>query len=1181
MENPAILLRRLNPYCARALEGAASLCQTRAHAEILPEHWLLKLLEQGEGDLTVLARRYEWDMDALWQALLSWLDNLPRSVRNRPQLSESIQSLMQAAWMRASLAGEQQIRSIHLLMALTEKPALARCDGLWPLLTLGQSQLERLRPLLDAQSDERPEVQQEAALTQTHGGDVEFIGRPAETAAAEIKPGELTPALQSALDKFTLDVTAKAREGRIDPVFGRDTEIRQMVDILSRRRKNNPILVGEPGVGKTALVEGLALRIAEGNVPASLRTVSLRTLDPGLLQAGAGVKGEFEQRLKNVIDAVQQSPEPVLLFIDEAHTIIGAGNQAGGADAANLLKPALARGELRTIAATTWSEYKQYFERDAALERRFQMVKVDEPDDDTACLMLRGLKSRYAEHHGVHITDEAVRAAVTLSRRYLTGRQLPDKAVDLLDTAGARVRMCLDTVPEVITRLKAQRTALELEKQALLVDAVAGGDDQTQRLNAIEQRLIDLDADIVSQEQRFAAEKVLAERLMACRQNPGTEGHADIHDLQQQLEKLQQGEALIQIDVDARTIAGVIADWTGVPLSSLMKDEQAELLNLDGEIGRRVVGQALALNAIAQRLRAAKTGLTSENGPQGVFLLTGPSGTGKTETALTLADVLYGGEKSLITINLSEYHEPHTVSQLKGSPPGYVGYGQGGILTEAVSGAFYARLRHERYLNGQTRLSAITSSAALSPGQVLMVTGGGAAVPEAFREGVLITAMTSHARRDCEFEVHFSGIPDSADVSFRPEPGRRPVMAGTLPARVTSTTENDPYGHIDKDGRYRVNMLFDRDSWETGFESLWVRQSRPYAGDTYGLHLPLLAGTEVAIGFEDGNPDRPYIAGVLHDSAHGDHVTIRNYKRNVLRTPANNKIRLDDERGKEHIKVSTEYGGKSQLNLGHLVDSEKQKRGEGFELRTDSWGAIRAQKGLFISADGQAGAQGEVLEMQPAISLLKGALNQVTGWGSITQTHHNFAPDVQPLQELVSGGSKLKEPTLLMSAPKGIAAVTPETALMHSGKGLYLQSLGEVNISTAQRYSVNASHAISMLAQQEGMRLVSAKGELAIESHADTLSLTSLKDVTIQSTQGHLQLTAKNGITIGCGGAYIRLTPAGEVEIHGPGVLSLKGKHDLQGPASEDFPLPELPASVCKDCLKKAQEEAMGVVLRG
>lgn len=338
-------------------------------------------------------------------------------------------------------------------------------------------------------------------------------------------------------------------------------------------------------------------------------------------------------------------------------------------------------------------------------------------------------------------------------------------------------------------------------------------------------------------------------------------------------------------------------------------------------------------------------------------------------------------------------------------------------------------------------------------------------------------------------------------------------MAGTLPARVTSTRENDTYGHIDKHGRYRVNMLFDRARWETGFESLWVRQSRPYAGDTYGLHLPLLAGTEVAIGFEDGNPDRPYIAGVLHDSAHGDHVTIRNDKRNVLRTPANNKIRLDDERGKEHIKVSTEYGGKSQLNLGHPVDSDRQPRGEGFELRTDSWGAIRAQKGIFISADGQVQAQGQVLAMEPAVSLLKGAVNQVTEWGSITQTHHNVIPDTGPLSALTTGASDLKQPTLLMSAPQGIAAVTPETTLLHSGKGLYLQSLGEVNITTAQRCSLNASQAISLLAQQEGMRLVSAKGPLQVESHGDILSLTALKDITVQSTQGHLQLTAKNGIT--------------------------------------------------------------------
>ena len=677
MENPAILLRRLNPYCARAMEGAASLCQTRAHAEILPEHWLLKLLEQGEGDLTVLARRYEWNMDAIWQDLLAFLDTLPRSVRSRPQLSDSIQSLMQDAWLRASLAGEEQIRSIHLLMALTEKPSRACCDGLWPLLTLGQSQLERLRGVLDAQSDERPEVQQEAERAQ--GGEVEFVGRPVD---AGVKEGELNPALQNALDKFTLDVTARAREGKIDPVFGRDNEIRQMVDILSRRRKNNPILVGEPGVGKTALVEGLALRIAEGNVPDALKPVSVRTLDLGLLQAGAGVKGEFEQRLKNIIEAVQQSPLPVLLFIDEAHTIIGAGNQAGGADAANLLKPALARGELRTIAATTWSEYKQYFERDAALERRFQMVKVDEPDDDTACLMLRGLKSRYAQHHGVHITDEAVRAAVTLSRRYLTGRQLPDKAVDLLDTASARIRMSLDTVPEPLTRMKAQLTALAMEKQALLEDIAVGNITHGERLAAIEQDEVRIILELDEREAQYGQELKLTEALLACRADISRQ--AESAALYQHLAGVQHDNPLLGLDVDARTVATVIADWTGVPLSSLMKDEQTELLRLEEHLGKRVVGQDAALSAVAQRLRASRAGLTPENGTQGVFLLAGPSGTGKTETALTLADALYGGEKSLITINLSEYQEPHTVSQLKGSPPGYVGFGQGGILTEAV-----------------------------------------------------------------------------------------------------------------------------------------------------------------------------------------------------------------------------------------------------------------------------------------------------------------------------------------------------------------------------------------------------------------------------------------------------------------------------------------------------------------
>ncbi|HDS6412726.1 TPA: type VI secretion system tip protein VgrG, partial [Klebsiella oxytoca] len=405
-------------------------------------------------------------------------------------------------------------------------------------------------------------------------------------------------------------------------------------------------------------------------------------------------------------------------------------------------------------------------------------------------------------------------------------------------------------------------------------------------------------------------------------------------------------------------------------------------------------------------------------------------------------------------------------------------------------------------------------------------------------------------------------------------------MAGTLPARVTSTKSSDIYGHIDRDGRYRVSLLFDRDHWPPGEESLWVRQARPYAGDTYGLHLPLLAGTEVAIAFEQGDPDRPYIAGVLHDSAHPDPVTIRNYKRNVLRTPANNKIRLDDARGKEHIKVSTEYGGKSQLNLGHLVDGGKQPRGEGFELRTDSYGAIRAGKGIFITADAQMKAQGQQLAMEPATSLLRGAQNLIAGWESVTQTHRNFSPDMDTLKQFVEKADQIKKPVLLMEAPEGIGSVTPESILLHSGNGLYMQSIGDVSIASEQRLAVNASQAISLLSRQEGVRLVSAKGPLNIESHSDILSLTSLQDVTVQSTQGHLQLTAKNGITIGCGGAYIRLTPQGEIEIHGPGLLSLKGQHNLQGPASEDFQLPDLPSSVCKECLKRAQELAQGFVPR-
>ncbi|MEF3090561.1 type VI secretion system Vgr family protein [Raoultella scottii] len=453
------------------------------------------------------------------------------------------------------------------------------------------------------------------------------------------------------------------------------------------------------------------------------------------------------------------------------------------------------------------------------------------------------------------------------------------------------------------------------------------------------------------------------------------------------------------------------------------------------------------------------------------------------------------------------------------------------------SGAFYARIRHERYLNGQTQALAITSCPTLSPGQVLKVTGG-YEVAETFSQGVVITAIASFARRDRDFELHFSGIPDSSDFGFRPEPGTRPVMAGTLPARVTSTSENDIYGHIDKDGRYRVNMLFDRDSWETGFESLWVRQSRPYAGDTYGLHLPLLAGTEVAIGFEDGNPDRPYISGVLHDSTHGDHVTIRNYKRNVLRTSANNKIRLDDERGKEHIKVSTEYGGKSQLNLGHLVDSEKQKRGEGFELRTDSWGAIRAQKGIFISADGQAKAQGQVLEMGAALARLSVALVEMQSLAASAQQAHALAADVGRQQKLLKQKiEQLHEEVILGSAPKGMALVSGEDMQLSASDNLTLTAGKQLDVGAQKDFTLAAGKQLSLYSR-EGAKLFSSQNDIDIQAQGGDITTWSTQDTHISSGK-NLVVTAQDELTLICGGGYIKIK-GGNVEIGGPGKLLIK-----------------------------------------
>jgi type VI secretion system protein VasG len=692
------LLRKLNPHCANALADAASLCNARLHGEITTEHWLLKLIERGDGDIPAILRHYEIDIDSVWDALLASIERLPRDLRGKPALARSLAEVLEGASLYACAAGdatfaEIPIRSSHVLQALVDAPHCLRARDAWPLLSISAAQIQRLGVVTDRHS---VEADQDGIAVKTYSETPAETTRTERAVSAEAgaKPdtrAPYTPIRQQAgqaLARFAIDLTAKAQRGEIDPVFGRDREIQQMVDVLARRRKNNPILVGEPGVGKTALVEGLALRVAEGSVPQVIRDVLILTLDLGLLQAGAGVKGEFEQRLKNVIDEVQQSDVPVLLFIDEAHTLIGAGNASGGADAANLLKPALARGELRTIAATTWSEYKEYFERDAALERRFQVIKVDEPDDAAACLMLRGLASRYAQHHRVHILDEAITAAVKLSRRYIPARQLPDKAVDLIDTAAARVRMGLESPPAELQRANAAVAALELEINTLVADQKAGVQHLQERHHALQTALADARAERDSLQGSYALELELVNAVHMLRDanNGGAEGidKGALSAATSALNEAQGKTPLVFVDVDAQAIARVVAEWTGVPVGNLLEDELAGLLTLEDTLATRVIAQHDALSALAESLRTAKAGLKNEHSPLGVFLLAGPSGVGKTETALALADLLFGGEAALTTINMSEYQEAHTVSQLKGSPPGYVGYGRGGILTEAL-----------------------------------------------------------------------------------------------------------------------------------------------------------------------------------------------------------------------------------------------------------------------------------------------------------------------------------------------------------------------------------------------------------------------------------------------------------------------------------------------------------------
>lgn len=703
------LIGKLNEITRRALEGAAGLCLSRTNYNVEVEHWLIKLLEPADTDLSKLLRYYEVDHSRLNRELTKAIDRLKTGNSRPPALSPMIVDLVKHAWVLASIEyGVPTIRSGHLLVALLVQDDLARLvrDIAPELAKISAEAIKREFRDIAAGSCE----DSTASLSST--------GESEPVTAGGI-PGGKTPSL----DQFTIDLTARARANQIDPVLGRDFEIRQVVDILTRRRQNNPILTGEAGVGKTAVVEGFALRIAAGDVPPPLKNVSLRSLDLGLLQAGAGVKGEFENRLKAVIAEVKASPQPIILFIDECHTMIGAGGQAGQNDAANLLKPALARGELRTIAATTWSEYKKYFEKDAALARRFQVVKVEEPDEEKAAIMMRGFASTLEKHHNLRVLDEAITDAVRLSSRYIAGRQLPDKAVSLLDTACARVAIGHCATPGEIEDLRREIDALSVQIDILERETAVGG-AHGERLGELKDRKAAAEAKLAATETRWKQESDLVQKIREVRSKlegsvgsaspkptiaaasaetvptpaastasppVATLSEAEIVQLRQELDRLNtelraiQGESpLMQACVDGQTVAAVVSGWTGIPVGKMLTDEIKTVLTLKERMEERIVGQSHALDAIAQRIRTARAGLVDPRRPVGVFLLVGPSGVGKTETSLTLADILYGGERNMVTINMSEYQESHTVSGLKGSPPGYVGYGEGGVLTEAV-----------------------------------------------------------------------------------------------------------------------------------------------------------------------------------------------------------------------------------------------------------------------------------------------------------------------------------------------------------------------------------------------------------------------------------------------------------------------------------------------------------------
>lgn len=689
--NLSSLIQRLHPIAKVALEDAAALAVSEKANEVQIEHYLLSLLERPNSDFDVLLSHFDCSENLLRQSVRSTLDTNAKGNGSKPVFSALLIEWLQESWLVSSLdLSETQIRSGALLLTLVSNP-----------LRYGQHGYASILEAVNPDSLKR-----------------NFAELTSNSIEAQVATSEKTQAREdgSALSKFTTDFTGKARKGEIDPVFCRDQEIRQIVDILARRRKNNPIAVGEPGVGKTAVVEGLALKIVQGDVPDNLKGVELYGLDMGLLQAGASVKGEFEKRLNAVLDEVKNSPTPIILFIDEAHTLVGGGNQAGGSDAANLLKPALARGEVKTIAATTWSEYKKYFEKDPALARRFQLVKLDEPSPEQAALIIRGLRPAYEKSHNVYVRDDAITAAAALSARYISGRQLPDKAIDVLDTACARVNISLNAIPASVETLQQELAAQQRELEALERDALQQTGDKHSLANIPDLKLA-MEAtkeELAEQEVQWHKEKEQIQEMIALRSrlhelvfgkvneeelvvdedseqdvSPCTEMDEEavriaISACQEELDAIRNGNPLVHFEVGPDEVSHVISDWTGIPMGKMLQDEAETTLKLKESLTQSIKGQEYAIDALSEGIQTAKAGLGNPDAPTGVFLLVGPSGVGKTETARAIADQMFGGERFMTTINMSEFQEKHTVSRLIGSPPGYVGYGEGGMLTEAV-----------------------------------------------------------------------------------------------------------------------------------------------------------------------------------------------------------------------------------------------------------------------------------------------------------------------------------------------------------------------------------------------------------------------------------------------------------------------------------------------------------------